>query len=144
TAALRGLAVATGIGAVLGGVVDDLGQFTRATKSGAEQSTAFYDSQNLTPAFTEAIQAATAAYQVTGEALGVVTRDAAVNAAAEKTAKTAILEASGARHQAAASTEGETSAVQNNTAALGENVKAMAASVLANDERVQKMSQEGQ
>lgn len=144
TAALRGLAVATGIGAVLVGTVYALDQFTRATKSAAEQSKAFYDSQNISTDFTEAIKADTAAYKETGEALRVVTREAEVNADAENTAKSAILEASGARQQAAAATEGETAAVQSNTAALGENVKAMAASVLANDERVQKMYQEGQ
>lgn len=144
TATLRGLALATGIGAALTGAVFLFDALATSMKSASDQAKDFYESQGINTDFTEAIKADTAAYRETGEALRVVTQETQNNASAENVAKNAVLEASGARVNAANATESETAAVQSNTAALGENVKAMAASVLANDERVQKMYQEGQ
>ncbi len=144
TTALRGMAVATGIGAILVGATYALEAFTNSMKSASDQAKAYYDSAGINADFSEAIKQDTAAFQENGKALRVVTSEAQTNKAATDVLGDSILRASGIRQQSKSTTEGDTAAVQNNTVALGENARAQAASVLAQDERVRRVWEERQ
>lgn len=140
--AIRGLAVATGIGAILVGATFALEAFTNSMKSASDQAKEFYDAAGINADFSEAIKADTAAYHEHGQALRVVTQETETNKAAVDNLGNSILTASGIRSESKNTTEQDTAAVQNNTLALGENARAQAASILSQDDRVRKVWEE--
>lgn len=144
TGALRGLAMATGIGAILVAVTYAFDGLATAMKSASDRAKDYYSQAGISTDFSEAIKADTAAFAENGEAIRTVSQEVTANQQATDSAKNSILNAAGARQASAGATDEDTAATQNNTAALGENVRAQLANTLASDERINKMWEESQ
>ena len=138
--ALKGVGQIAGPLIVLAGVIKTVGLIQEAMKDASTVAEEYFEAMDGAGAGLDtALAADTKTFQETGDALRTVTSEVETSKTSLSGWATQLSVASGAQVQVNDATSETTTGVQNQTIAIGENVRAWAAQTLANDETFQSL-----
>lgn len=138
--ALKGVGQIAGPLIVLAGVIKTVDLIQQSMKDGAQVAEEYFEAMDGAGAGLDtALAADTKTFQETGDALRTVTTEVETSKTSLSGWATQLSVASGAQVAVNDATSETTTGVQNQTIAIGENVRAWAAQTLANDETFQSL-----